>query len=277
MVAVPAREFLFGTSDAQIEWLVAHTTWAEEWVEKGRFDDEKPQRTIHLPDYAIGKVPVTVGQYRAFLDAGGSRERRWWTEAGWAWHKAEKRVEPRHWQDKKWTGDDRQPVVGVTWYEAYAYCAWLAEATGRPYRLPTEAEWERAARGTDGRFYPWGNEYIQGYANIDEKASGVPGGIYLERTTPVGSYPQGASPYGALDMAGNVWEWCASKWANPYVHPEDNDPEGDDPRVLRGGSWYYSENRARTAFRNGHNPFNWSHYRGYPVRGFRLCSSLALP
>jgi formylglycine-generating enzyme required for sulfatase activity len=250
MVAVPAGGFLMGSDRS---------------VDQQARDNEPDQFPLYLPDYAIGKCPVTVGQYRYFVEAGGYRERKYWTDAGWQWRESQKRTEPDYWKDNKWTGDNRLPVVGVTWYEAYAYCRWLAKATGRGYRLPTEAEWEKAARGTDGRIYPWGDEYIVGYANINE--SGLDGGRYLERTSPVGAYPKGISPYGAYDMSGNVWEWCLSKYSERYLHPEDSDPEGNVSRVLRGGSWDVNQIPARAAVRFGLDPSYWSVDRGFRVGG----------
>jgi formylglycine-generating enzyme required for sulfatase activity len=151
------------------------------------------------------------------------------------------------------------PIIGVSWYEAFAYCQWLSEATGKDYRLLTEAEWEKAARGTDGRIYPWGNEFDKRLANSSESKR--------EQTTPVLSFPNAASPYGVMDMAGNVWEWCLSKWAEPYFHPEDNDPQGNSPRMLRGGSWYSNRDRVRCAFRHMESPTIRNLKQGFRVGG----------
>ena len=124
-----------------------------------------------------------------------------------------------------------------------AYCRWLSEVTGMPYRLPSEAEWEKASRGKDGRIYPWGNEWDKSRCNSEE--------AYRGGTTPVGAYPQGVSPYGLWDMAGNVREWTRSL---PYVYPydprdgrEDEDAKGG--RVLRGGSFGDSRRLVRCTFR----------------------------
>jgi len=156
-------------------------------------------------------------------------------------------------------------VVYVTWPDAVAYCHWLTKTTGRTYRLPTEAEWEKAARGTDGRIYPWGNEWDPKLVNTAEGD--------LRDTTPVGAYPAGASPYGLLDMAGNVWEWCATKRSKSYPYNieekewSSNYLEGDISRVLRGSSWHGNQYSTRCAFR-GHGLFD----RGGYGRGFRLVS-----
>jgi formylglycine-generating enzyme required for sulfatase activity len=248
-VEVYAGEFIFGTSDEQIAYLIENTAWAGDWAEWRWFNNEKPQRSLFLPEYAIGKYPVTVGQYRYFMEAGGYREPRYWTNVGWSWKETTGVSMPEGWDDKQWTGDDRLPVVGVSWYEAYAYCAWLSEATGRSYSLPSESEWEKAARGTDGRIYPWGDDYVLGYANIHEAGGVTRAEPPHGQTIPVGTCPQAASPFGAQDMSGNVLEWCQSAYAQPFIYPENNDAEHMGNRVLRGGSWYSDQNFARAAYR----------------------------
>ena len=157
MIRVAAGPFTMGTGGAEIERLAEEFELARRWVEKGFFKREQPQHSVTLDTYWIARHPVTVGQYRVFLAAGGYRERCYWTTAGWAWREAVDRGMPDFWDDDTWTGDERLPVVGVSWYEAAAYCRWLSEETGQAFRLPTEAEWEKAARGSDGRTFPWGN------------------------------------------------------------------------------------------------------------------------
>jgi formylglycine-generating enzyme required for sulfatase activity len=235
-VLIPAGPFLMGSTPGQIAAIKDET--ARERAELF----EQPQHTIALPDYQIGKYPVTVGEYRPFVEAGGYREEKWWTTAGWQWRNHENIIQPDYWDNPKWTGDNRLPVIGVCWYEATAYCGWLAETTGKPYRLPGEAEWEKAARGTDGRIYPWGDEWQDGRCNSKEAQIG--------HTTLVGRFsPAGDSPYGAADMSGNVWEWCASGWADRHIFPEDNTPDGDARRVLRGSAWGGSQSYVRAAYR----------------------------
>ncbi len=257
MVRIPAGPFLMGSPKN----------------DSLRSDGEPEQFQLDLNyDYAIGRYPVTVGQYRAFMDAGGYANPAYWTQTGWGWRGS--RTQPEYWTDTKWTGDPNLPVIGVSWYEAYAYTCWLAEATGRGYRLPTEAEWEKAARGglqiPDGkggmkknpnpaRRWPWGDEPpTKELCNFDRNVG---------QTSPVTSHAAGANaqPYGLYHMAGNVWEWCLSKWADPFVHPEDNDPEGYAWRVLRGSSWNHYVQRVRCSYRDWINPGN-----GFDDYGFRV-------
>ena len=174
------------------------------------------------------------------------------------------------------------PVVGVTWYEVVAFCRWFqsqiadckwqvwrggqvevrrVEPQSIAVRLPSEAEWEKAARGVDGQRYPWGNDPDPNRANYDGTGVGT--------TSAVGCFPGGASPYGVEDLSGNVWEWCATKWEGDYQdYKGDDGLEGDDPRVLRGGAFYDVERLVRCAARDRRslNLWNW-------VGGFRLVAS----
>jgi len=159
------------------------------------YDDEQPQQRLTLPAYRISQYLITNAQYEAFVQDGGytGRWRRCWTQAGW--QLKAKRTAP-----EKYGGVfdlPNHPVVNVTWYEAMAFCGWLSDKLGQPVTLPTEAQWEKAARGPDGRRYPWGQEITPEHANYDETGIGT--------TTAVGVFPLGASPCGALDMAGNAW------------------------------------------------------------------------
>ena len=157
----------------------------------------------------------------------------------------------------------------MNWYDAVAFTRWLTARlraagelkAGTEIRLPTEDEWEKAARGTDGREYPWGNGYQAGYANIDEKIANA-GPAYLERTTPVGAYPQGASPFGALDMAGNVWEWTLTEYSNK----RSVDLTNDRARVVRGGSWDGGPGSARASCRvSYYSPGSRDYFVGFRV------------
>ena len=153
----------------------------------------------------------------------------------------------------------------MDWYEAVAFTRWLSHELGYEVRLPTEQEWEKAARGTDGREYPWGDGYRSGFANIDEKEN-KDGPWYLEQTTAVGIYLHDESPFGVKDMAGNVWEWALNK----YEHPDYTTPDtSGDSRVLRGGAWLGRPDDARAVDRGRSHPG----YR-FDGGGFRvLCVS----
>ncbi len=129
---------------------------------------------------------MTVGAYREFVTVGGYFHRNYWTAAGWSWRKRVGRTQPALWDEKKWTADIRLPVVGVSWYEALAYCRWLGEETGERYRLPAEAESEKAARGRDGRIFPWGDDFDPRRCNTRETG--------LNQTEPVGRRCPGGEP-----------------------------------------------------------------------------------
>ena len=205
-----------------------------------------------LPTFYMARHPITNMRYQAFIDADGYDDERWWQGI--------ERTKP---QESRWPQAER-PCTSVNWYEAMAFTRWLSEQLGYTVRLPTEEEWERAARGRDGRTFPWGDNYSTGYANINETWDNA-GECKLEQTTIVGAYPQGASSEGVLDLAGNVWEWCLNK----HQHPEEIEPDNSgDARVLRGGSWYGNPDAVRSAERNWNDPGE----RGDNV-GFRLVSS----
>ena len=157
---------------------------------------------------------------------------------------------PRFWSDAKYNAPN-QPVVGVCWFEARAYCAWLSAQTGQHYRLPTEAEWEAAAGGKAGRRYPWGEAFDAAGCNSIEAR--------LRRVTPVGVFPEADTPQGGIDLAGNVWEWCSSQY-QPYPYQADDGreaPEGEGvDRVLRGGSWHDCGRNVRSARRGRFEPDN---------------------
>lgn len=242
-VLVPAGPFLMGsTEDNQLA-----------------DDSERPQHTVELEAFRIGRYPVTNAWYAPFVEAGGYGNPDYWTQAGWAWRKKNDITQPGLWEDARWNQPDH-PVVGVSWYEALAYCRWLSQVTGQEFRLPSEAEWEKAARGEHAREYPWGNEFDPQKANTKE---GGPG-----RTTPVGQYsPDGDSPYGAADMAGNVWEWCSTLWRGYRYQPDDGreDLTATDPRVVRGGAFDDDQGGVRCAYRLRVNPGGRDGYLGFRV------------
>jgi formylglycine-generating enzyme required for sulfatase activity len=195
-------------------------------------------------DYWIDTYPVTNEQYRAFILADGYGNQAYWSEEGWKWKTKENIQSPKYWNNTKWNKADF-PVVGVSFYETEAYAKWAGK------RLPTEQEWEKAARGTDGREYPWGDEFDKKKCNSSEVA--------IEHTTPVTQYSNGVSPYGCYDMAGNVWDWCADWY----------DEEQKDRRVVRGGSWYNGPGLVRVSYRARYT----ADFRYYDL-GFRLVQDL---
>jgi formylglycine-generating enzyme required for sulfatase activity len=246
--------------------------------------DGKPKftYTIRQP-YFISRYPITNAQFDAFInDPNGYRNDKWWTPAG------------REWRGERTAPDKfggvfdlpNHPVVNVSWYEAYAFTRWLnarfqiydpvthsvrvdegwkSRIENRKWeiRLPTEAEWEKAARGTDARVYPWGSNPDPNRMNFD--------GTRLGTTNAVGAFPGGASPYGVLEMSGNVWEWCQTKWTENYQNyakTEDNDPKGDSARVVRGGSFGDNGSSVRCAVRGWDGPD-----LGYRGRGVRVVLS----
>ena len=255
-VQIPAGEFLYG--------------------------DDKRKETIR-ETFAIGKYPVTNLQFSRFMKAGGYDQREYWSETGWAWRTGtyvskadddsvkrwlekrpvEKRSEPYYWHDEKWK-NPLAPVVGVTWFESEAYANWLAKRLGRPVRLPTEQEWEHAARGAQGREYAWGDvftghnlncaEFWGQDDNLDWNKWLVDKGYEMASTTLVGQFPAGNTPEGMSDISGNVWEWTASWYEKTQVN-----------RVLRGGSWDSDRRDARCAGRDWLAPVDFVSSAGFRV------------
>ena len=225
-------------------------------IPEGDFVYQGGKEPARLDTFYIACYPITHGQFQAFLDAeDGHRQDQWWKGL----------TDPdRRPTTAAWT-EPNSPRERVSWHEAMAFCGWLSKRLGFEVRLPTELEWERAARGTDGREYPWGDGYKPGFANINERIDKV-GPHNLQRTSAVGIYPQGASAEGVMDLCGNVWEWCL----NEHAKPERKQRTGTQPRVLRGGSWVSGRGFARAAYRSlGWRPLG----RGYGI-GFRVvCSS----
>jgi len=212
-----------------------------------------------LPIFWMAKYPVTNAQYQCFIDDGGYDEDRWWRDL--------ERPEPAQ---PRWPQGNR-PRTDVDWYEAVAFTRWLNARLALPdgsIRLPTELEWEKAARGETGLAYPWGEDYRSGFANVDETYGEKKGPWYLEQTTAVGLYPHGRSPYGVQDMAGTVWEWCLNRYDNLDATAPDTSGAS---RALRGGSFISSPDDARTGVRNGDPPEN-----RIDGTGFRLLSSVPI-
>ena len=211
------------------------------------FSRELPHHSVDVPAFLLARTPVTRAHYAAFVDAGGYRDRRWWTPQGWVWRLATDAAAPALWDDPAPAGDDL-PVAGVTWHEAWAFARWAGG------RLPTEAEWERAAKGDDDRFYPWGSRWDATRCIVPSNPARA--GHYAP--APVGQCsPAGDGHFGHQDLLGQVWEWCSSHLL-PYPYssafgPNENfwreDPFDPGPRVLRGGSWSDWRAATRNAYR----------------------------
>ena len=252
MVVIPGGEFVMGTDDH---------AWA--------LDNERGAHVMHLPGFLMDATPVTNEAYLRFVEDGGYEKEELWDPDGWRYIKQEYITAPKHWYQPEphswWTarfGFDEPlklaaPAVHVSWYEADAYARWIGK------RLPTEAEWEKAASWDPGkgtkRLYPWGDEApTPANANLDQLAFGA---------AEVGAYPEGASAYGVLGMIGDVWEWTASDFhaypgfeAFPYKEYSEVF-FGPGYKVLRGGSWATRPAAIRSTFRN------WD----YPVRRQLFC------
>ncbi len=244
MVWVPAGEFTMGSPNGEGD------------------DDEHPQHKVSLPAFWIDRMEVTNEQYAKFLEylkRTGDHDGCHKGEAANKYHT------PEYWTDPELNGS-RQPVGGVDWFEAYAYAAWAGK------RLPTEAEWEKAARGTDGRRYPWGDVWDVSSCSHWENGKRTP--------EDVGSHAEGRSPYGCLDMAGSVWEWCWDLYDEAYYRSSPRErptgPADGRGRVFRGGSWDSASGDCRSTSRSVFVPFGCtsaSCTRGAMVRygdcGFR--------
>ncbi len=235
-----------GTWDEDIPRLIKRFGGKRDWYER-----ETPLHKVILPGYWIGRHPVTVAQFRAFVKVSG--------------------YQPA--EELCLQGPDNHPVVYVTWYDAWAFCRWLSERTRISVRLPSEAEWEKAARGTGKRVFPWGN------APPDEHLSNFDGRIGY--VTPIGQYsPRDNSPYGCAGMAGNVWEWTQSAWGANWNKPEFGYPynpidgrenlqiSDDTRRVLRGGAHYSHAWFLRCAYRSGDHPLVCGSSVGFRIVAF---------
>jgi iron(II)-dependent oxidoreductase len=241
MVSIPAGSFLMGA------------VWNE-----FAYDNELPVREVHVPAFRIDRYPVTNADYARFVEDGGYERREFWSDEGWSHREREGWTAPLYWtrDGKLWRERSMfeeaelkasHPVVGLSWYESEAYARFMKK------RLPTEAEWEKAASWDDEKKrrlrFAFGDSVPAG-----KQVSNF--GFNFWGTTPVGSFPEGASPYGCLDMTGNAWEWTSDKFEGypgfkAFPYPEYSEEWFDgDHRVLRGGSWATREPLLRTSFRN---------------------------
>jgi formylglycine-generating enzyme required for sulfatase activity len=223
-----------------------------EWVDipAGRVTLSDHKGAFDVAAFAISKFPITVAQFGLFVDDGGYNHEHYWTSAGWLWRKIENVTFPRYWQNEAFQQSDH-PVVGVSWYEAMAFCNWLRKKLGVPISLPTEQQWQWAAQGDTGRAYPWGNVFQAECCNFN-----------AGHTTPVNAFGEGKSPFGVMDMSGNVSEWCLTE----YATASNNDLKSTKDRVVRGGSAaYVIPEFLRVDFRESDHP-NGGGFR----TGFRI-------
>ncbi|MDQ6666544.1 MAG: formylglycine-generating enzyme family protein [Acidobacteriota bacterium] len=233
---------------------------------------ERPVHSVELDAFYIGRYEMTNGEWKKFRDDPGYEDPKFWPG---------QRVVPKdqvpYWTDAKnhggaFPGNESYPVLGVNWDSATAYCNWLSAKTGKKYRLPTEAEWEKAARGTDQRRYPWGNDIDHSYANYvsgSDFATAKPAGYYDRGQHDGVLTHSNVSPYGAFDMAGNVMEWCQDWYSRNYYQfsPRKNPqgPENGAYRVLRGGTFFEDAFDLRTYARSA----AWPSVQSHRMIGFR--------
>lgn len=225
-IYIPVGEFLMG-SDPK----------ADEHAES----DEQPQRAVYQDDFSICKFPVTNAQYRAFIQSTGYNP-------------------PEHWRYRNYPPEKADhPVVNITWNDALYFCKWASVISQRGISLPSEAQWEKAGRGTDGRIFPWGNQKPD-----TQLANFFPN---IKNTTPVGTYPSGASPYGVMDLSGNVWEWVDDWYrADTYSAGPSRNPRGPikgEEKIIRGGSWMNVDYLLRLAIRGRCHPFSSDFHIGF--------------
>ena len=227
------------------------------YIESGPFimgsdesPNEKPCRTVELAPFYIDRYPVTNRAYRQFIEDGGYRTPKHWSADGWNFVQARNLQFPLYWLDDHWNADV-QPVTGVSWWEACAFAKYLGK------QLPTEAQWENAARGTDGRRYPWGDD--EPTAEHALYAIDCDPTELRRRSASVYAFPLGASPCGGMDFAGNVGEWCQDNASANYVwditclDPRYWTAEEDD-HIVRGGSGLHNEDYLRCSSRDYYPP-----------------------
>ncbi len=247
-VAIPEGEFLMGSTPEEANAAYQDAKLRSSMLEQHTFDAELPQHQVYLSAYEISRYEITNAQYRAFVAAMNRP-----TPRG---HNGEET-----WADETLNGDT-QPIVGVTWFDAQAFAEWIGGS------LPTEAQWERAARGTEARMYPWGNTppKARQHANFARR---------YNRPMPIGQFPKGRSPEGIADLAGNVWEWCLDEY-DPTIYQRNWKGVPHDrfnlrfrdvlrSRVIRGGAWDVGSAFLRSSLRFKFYPLDSTHTIGFRV------------
>ncbi len=247
-VTIPAGTFLMGSTLEEAETAYEDAKLRSSMLERDTFDAELPQHQVYLSTYEISRYEITNAQYRAFIAA------------------TDRPTPHGHNGEETWTDEtlnaDTQPVVGVTWFDAQAFAEWVGGS------LPTEAQWERAARGTVARTYPWGDTppKARQHANFARR---------YNRPLPVGQFPKGKSPNGIADLAGNVWEWCLDEY-NPTAYQRGSGDVSKNPlnlrfrdvlraRVIRGGAWDVGRAFLRSGLRFKFYPLDSTHTIGFRV------------
>ena len=247
-VSIPESTFLMGSTPEETKAAYEDAKLRSSMLEQHTFHAELPRHPVYLSTYEISRYEITNAQYRAFVEATDRP-----TPRG---HNGEET-----WADEALNGDT-QPVVGVTWFDAQAFAEWIGGS------LPTEAQWERAARGAEGRTYPWGNTppKARQHANFARR---------YNRPIPVGQFPKGESPNGIADLAGNVWEWCLDEYS-PTFYQQHSGGTPQDPlnlrfrdvlraRVIRGGAWDVGRAFLRSSLRFKFYPLDSTHTIGFRV------------
>lgn len=247
-ISIPAGTFLMGSTSETAEAAYEDARLRSSMLERHTFEAESPQHRVYLDAYEISRYEITNAQYHAFVEATDRP-----TPRG---HNSEET-----WADET-LNDDTQPVVGVTWFDAQAFAEWIGGS------LPTEAQWERAARGAEGRIYPWGNAppKARQHANFARR---------YNRPMPVGQFPKGESPDGIADLAGNVWEWCLDEYS-PTVYQQSSRDVPQNPmhlrfrdvlraRIIRGGAWDVGSVFLRSSLRFKFYPLDSTHTIGFRV------------
>jgi formylglycine-generating enzyme required for sulfatase activity len=256
-----------GSKGPQMVWIAAGSFQMGD-IQGGGYDEKPVHRVSITQDFAMGRYEVTVGEFRQFVNATGYRTDAEKKGSCYSWKQGWKNIKGANWRSPGFSQNDNHPVVCVSWNDAMAYAKWLSQQTGKQYSLPSEAQWEYAARaGTETKYW-WGNNIGKNRANCN----GCGSRWDKKSTAPVGSFAPNS--FGLYDTVGNVWEWCADPWHNNYKGaPTDGQvwSGGDESyRVLRGGSWNNLPRSARTAFRN----WDSSDVRN-DIFGFRVVSSVA--
>lgn len=228
MILIPEGQFTMGIGSA------------DPYFDNESAQDEKPTHTHPTDAYYIGKYELRVDEFAGFVETDGYGKKQYWGDTGWLIKEDMGMFKPMYWDDPTFCGPNKQnhPIIGLSWYEAEAFCNWLSDVSGESWRLPTEAEWERAARGdSDDRYLPWGNVWNNEYCNSTNDT------IDTSKTSPVGLYsPNGDSPWGCADMIGNAAEWTSDWYSgtiySQYEQGNYTPATSGSQKVIRGGVWW---------------------------------------